>query len=109
MSAIMSGMPCPRVRSISGMGTRRTNTPLSGERTVPGGPAENYWFRRHEAAYRWAAGRTSGRVLDAGAGEGYGAAILAGAAGGAVVAAELEAAAAAHAAARYPSVHVLRA
>ena len=27
--------------------------PLTGERTVPGVAAENYWFRRHEAAYRW--------------------------------------------------------
>ena len=24
---------------------------LTGERTVPGIPEENYWFRRHEAAY----------------------------------------------------------
>ena len=25
---------------------------LTGERTLPGIPDENYWFRRHEAAYR---------------------------------------------------------
>ena len=28
--------------------------PLTGERTVPGVPEENYWFRRHEVAYRFA-------------------------------------------------------
>ena len=26
---------------------------LTGERTVPGLQRENYWFRRHEAAYAW--------------------------------------------------------
>ena len=26
--------------------------PLTGERTVPGIPEENYWFRRHEVVYR---------------------------------------------------------
>src|SRR2546423_10425196 len=50
--------------------------PLTGERTVPGVPSENYWFRRHEAAYRFAAERIRGRVLDLGCGEGYGAAVL---------------------------------
>jgi len=52
---------------------------LTGERTLPGIAAENYWFRRHEAAYRgvlpWLAGAD---VLEAGAGEGYGADLLAG-------------------------------
>jgi SAM-dependent methyltransferase len=50
--------------------------PLTGERTVPGIPSENYWFRRHVAAYRYAATIAGGRVVDAGCGEGYGAAIL---------------------------------
>ena len=53
---------------------------LTGERTVPGVPAENYWFRRHEAVYAavpgWVPGPPS-RVLDAGSGEGYGVARLA--------------------------------
>jgi SAM-dependent methyltransferase len=50
---------------------------LTGERTLPGIPEENYWFRRHEAAYRWFARFTTGAiVVDAGAGEGYGAAGL---------------------------------
>ena len=42
-------------------------------------PAENYWFRRHEAAYRHLRGAVRGRrLLEIGAGEGYGAALLAG-------------------------------
>jgi SAM-dependent methyltransferase len=53
--------------------------PLTGERTVPGIPEENYWFRRHEAAYL-ALGDycADGLVLEAGCGEGYGADLLAG-------------------------------
>lgn len=51
--------------------------PLTGERTAPGIPSENYWFRRHVAAYRYAARVAGGRVVDAGCGEGFGAAILA--------------------------------
>jgi SAM-dependent methyltransferase len=53
--------------------------PLTGERTAPGIWHENYWFARHEAAYRWVAGLgagRNGRVLDAGCGEGYGADLL---------------------------------
>lgn len=52
--------------------------PLTGERTVPGVTQENYWFRRHEAAYRYLAPYCAGAlVADAGCGEGYGAALLA--------------------------------
>jgi SAM-dependent methyltransferase len=51
---------------------------LTGERTLPGIPAENYWFRRHEAAYLALAPFCTGAtVLEAGCGEGYGAAVLA--------------------------------
>ena len=39
---------------------------LTGERTLPGIWHENYWFRRHEGAYRWLSGRASGVVLEAG-------------------------------------------
>jgi len=47
--------------------------PLTGERTAPGIPEENYWFRRHVVAYDYVAGLVRGaRVLDAGCGEGYG-------------------------------------
>src|SRR5206468_8213921 len=69
---------------------------LTGERTTPGIPAENYWFRRHEAAYRFASSRLAGRVLDVGCGEGYGASMLA-ASGHSVVAVELDPATASHA------------
>ena len=51
--------------------------PLTGERTAPGIWHENYWFARHDAAYRWITANLpidpTGRVLDAGCGEGYGA------------------------------------
>lgn len=51
---------------------------LTGERTLPDVPAENYWFRRHLAVYDWIAARVSGlRVIDMACGEGYGAARLA--------------------------------
>ena len=52
--------------------------PLTGERTVPGIAEENYWFRRHEAAYAALAPYCAGAaVLEAGCGEGYGADLLA--------------------------------
>jgi SAM-dependent methyltransferase len=52
--------------------------PLTGERTAPGIPEENYWFQRHVIAYQWALPHAEGkRVLDAGCGEGYGADLLA--------------------------------
>jgi SAM-dependent methyltransferase len=50
---------------------------LTGERTLPDVPAENYWFRRHLAVYEWIATRVCGlRVVDLACGEGYGAATL---------------------------------
>jgi len=52
---------------------------LTGERTLPDVPAENYWFRRHLAVYEWIAARVRGlRVLDMACGEGYGSDVLAG-------------------------------
>ena len=54
---------------------RGASLPVTGERTVPGLAHENYWFRRHEAAYAAVGALCPGlRVLDAGCGEGYGAA-----------------------------------
>jgi SAM-dependent methyltransferase len=51
---------------------------LTGERTLPDVPEENYWFRRHLAVYRWLAARCAGRrVVDMACGEGYGSAVLA--------------------------------
>jgi SAM-dependent methyltransferase len=51
---------------------------LTGERTLPDVPEENYWYRRHLAVYRWIAARCAGlRVVDLACGEGYGAAVLA--------------------------------
>ncbi|MDD7940457.1 methyltransferase domain-containing protein [Actinomycetospora lutea] len=86
-----------------------SDLPLTGERTVPGLDVENYWFRRHEAVYRALAPACAGAVvLDAGVGEGYGAALLATTAR-TVVALELDPAVAAHVAARYPQVPTVRA
>jgi 2-polyprenyl-3-methyl-5-hydroxy-6-metoxy-1,4-benzoquinol methylase len=51
---------------------------LTGERTLPDVPEENYWFRRHLAVYEWIAARVAGlRVLDMACGEGYGSDVLA--------------------------------
>jgi SAM-dependent methyltransferase len=51
---------------------------LTGERTLPDVPEENYWFRRHLVVYHWIAERCAGRrVVDMACGEGYGAAALA--------------------------------
>ena len=51
---------------------------LTGERTLPDVPAENYWYRRHLAVYKWVAERCRGlRVADLACGEGYGSDVLA--------------------------------
>lgn len=51
---------------------------LTGERTLPDIPLENYWYRRHLVVYEWIAARVDGmRVLDMGCGEGYGPSVLA--------------------------------
>jgi SAM-dependent methyltransferase len=51
---------------------------LTGERTLPDVPEENYWFRRHLVVYEWIAARAHGRrVVDLACGEGYGSAALA--------------------------------
>jgi SAM-dependent methyltransferase len=50
---------------------------LTGERTLPDVPEENYWYRRHLAVYEWIAERAHGRrVVDLACGEGYGSAVL---------------------------------
>jgi len=51
---------------------------LTGERTLPDVPQENYWFRRHLVVYEWIAARVGGlRVIDMACGEGYGSDVLA--------------------------------
>lgn len=58
---------------------------LTGERTLPDVPEENYWYRRHLVVYRWIAAQVGGmRVIDMACGEGYGADLLAGTAAGVV-------------------------
>ena len=50
---------------------------LTGERTLPDLPEENYWFRRHLAVYEWIADRVGAmRVADLACGEGYGSEVL---------------------------------
>lgn len=83
--------------------------PITGERTAPGIASENYWYRRHEVAYVFAASLVAGRTtLDVGCGEGYGSALLAGRAAR-IVALDYDRGAIAHAAAAYPSVSFVRA
>jgi SAM-dependent methyltransferase len=62
---------------------------LTGERTLPDVPEENYWYRRHLVVYEWIAARVAARgrtgsgpakVVDLACGEGYGTDVLAGAA-----------------------------
>ncbi|NLG55116.1 MAG: class I SAM-dependent methyltransferase [Rhodococcus sp.] len=81
--------------------------PLTGERTVPGIPEENYWFRRHEIAYLELRERCAGRrVLEAGSGEGYGADMIADVAAQ-VTCVDYDISAVEHVRARYPRVEML--
>lgn len=83
--------------------------PLTGERTVPGIAEENYWFRRHEAAYEFASPLVAGRtVLEVGCGEGYGTDLLARTARH-VLGIDYDALTAAHAHAAYPTARFVRA
>jgi 2-polyprenyl-3-methyl-5-hydroxy-6-metoxy-1,4-benzoquinol methylase len=75
--------------------------PLTGERTLPDIPAENYWYRRHLAVYEWIGARVLGaRVVDMACGEGYGSEVLSRAAAS-VVGVDANPEAHAHAQARY--------
>jgi SAM-dependent methyltransferase len=74
---------------------------LTGERTLPDIPIENYWFQRHLAVYEWIAARVVGlRVLDMACGEGYGSEVLSRTAGS-VVGVDANPEAHQHAALRY--------
>lgn len=58
---------------------------LTGERTLPDVPEENYWYRRHLAVYEWIGARVAGkRVVDMACGEGYGSEVLSRSAGSVV-------------------------
>lgn len=88
--------------------------PLTGERTAPGVPDENYWFQRHVVAYALAAADVRGAtVLDAGCGEGYGLARLADAGAARVLGIDLDPTTVAHAertyARRYQQIEVRQA
>jgi SAM-dependent methyltransferase len=83
--------------------------PLTGERTVPGIAEENYWFRRHEAAYLALRPYcVDAFVLEAGCGEGYGADLLARDAVG-VLGLDYDALTLRHVARSYPRVYTTRA
>jgi 2-polyprenyl-3-methyl-5-hydroxy-6-metoxy-1,4-benzoquinol methylase len=50
---------------------------LTGERTLPDVPEENYWFQRHLVVYEWIRPRVGGlHVIDMACGEGYGSDLL---------------------------------
>lgn len=75
---------------------------------MPGIAEENYWYTRHEAAYRALLPYCAGAVvLEAGCGEGYGAGLIASVASG-VVALDYDTPTAVHVARRYPAVDVVR-
>ena len=77
---------------------------LTGERTLPDVPEENYWYRRHLVVYEWIAQRTHGRrVVDLACGEGYGSAVLATTAAS-VIGVDANPEAFEHARAKYPQV-----
>jgi 2-polyprenyl-3-methyl-5-hydroxy-6-metoxy-1,4-benzoquinol methylase len=84
--------------------------PLTGERTAPGIWHENYWYARHLAAYEWLIGLIppTGRVLDAGCGEGYGAELLRTAGARSVIGLDYDGTALRHIAKVYPQLKVLQ-
>ena len=83
---------------------------LTGERTLPGVVEENYWFRRHEAAYRLlAAYCTRATVLEVGCGEGYGPELLRQAGAHRVIAVDYARDVVTHLRGRYPALAVLQA
>ena len=52
---------------------------LTGERTLPDVPEENYWYQRHLVVYEWIRDRIGGlKVIDMACGEGYGSGVLSG-------------------------------
>jgi 2-polyprenyl-3-methyl-5-hydroxy-6-metoxy-1,4-benzoquinol methylase len=79
---------------------------LTGERTLPDVPEENYWYRRHLVVYEWIAEQVRGRrAIDMACGEGYGAAVLATTAAS-VVGVDANPEAHEHARLRYPAANL---
>lgn len=75
---------------------------------MPGIASENYWFRRHQAAYLRLRELVEGpRLLEVGAGEGYGSALLAERVP-AVLALDYDASAIGHLARHYPGLAAIR-
>lgn len=75
---------------------------LTGERTLPDVPEENYWYRRHLVVYAWIARQVAGlRVADLACGEGYGSDVLARGGAAAVVGVDANLEAHEHARLRY--------
>jgi 2-polyprenyl-3-methyl-5-hydroxy-6-metoxy-1,4-benzoquinol methylase len=74
---------CSLAASMTDLYVQRDQPPgvpplaLTGERTLPDVPEENYWYRRHLAVYEWIGARVLGqRVIDMACGEGYGSEVL---------------------------------
>jgi 2-polyprenyl-3-methyl-5-hydroxy-6-metoxy-1,4-benzoquinol methylase len=83
---------------------------LTGERTLPDVPEENYWFQRHLVVYEWIRPQVAGQsVVDMACGEGYGSDVLARSAAS-VVGVDANPEAHEHAKARYtrPGLHFAR-
>lgn len=79
---------------------------LTGERTLPDVPEENYWYRRHQVVYEWIGERVRGlKVSDLACGEGYGSEIL-GRTAAEVIGVDANPEAFAHASARYTTGNV---
>jgi len=75
---------------------------LTGERTLPDVPEENYWYRRHLVVYEWIATQTAGLdVVDMACGEGYGSDAIARAGARSVTGVDANPEAHEHARARY--------
>ena len=74
-------MPAPPTSTLYQQRDQPDGVPplaLTGERTLPDVPEENYWYRRHLVVYEWIAERVQGlRAIDMACGEGYGADVLA--------------------------------
>jgi SAM-dependent methyltransferase len=79
---------------------------LTGERTLPDVPEENYWYQRHLVVYEWIAARAHGRrIVDLACGEGYGSAVL-GRTAASVIGVDANPEAFAHAQAKYTGLTV---